>query len=205
MKSMNQNNRISNLLEHITDLLFRTWSAFVVAKQVDAIIDAPEFAPSQYFLSSVYVACLESAILGFSKLMSNTKNEIGIFYLLELVGRESSDSPVSHREKLQSYSQIHKQQLLIMRPLVDNIKIWRDKAIAHSDRVLVNNPSVIVQAEKIAMDDLGLELMRLQDLINFYRQEFGLGNIRLQDAETKMVSEWRHLEKLLQENDSPSI
>ncbi|MBL8078946.1 MAG: hypothetical protein JNM55_13355 [Anaerolineales bacterium] len=205
MNPKNQNNRISNLLEHITDLLYRTWSAFLVAKHLDAVIDAPEYAPSRYFLSSVYGACIESAILGFSKLMSNTKNEISILYLLELVSRESAHSAVSYREELQSFSQTHKQQLLSMQPLVDNIKIWRDKAIAHSDRIHINNPSAIVQAEMIDMDDPGLELMRLQDLINFYRQEFGLGNIRLQEAETKMASEWRHLEKLLKENDYPGI
>ncbi|GAG54780.1 unnamed protein product, partial [marine sediment metagenome] len=66
--------KLQHILDHLANLLFKTWSAFLVAKNLDPIIDNKDFVKSHYFLVSVYVSCVESSLLGFSKLMSDKKD-----------------------------------------------------------------------------------------------------------------------------------
>ena len=64
--------KLQSLLDHLTDMLFRTWSAFLVAKNLDPIIDSSDFVQKRYFLVSAHASCVESVLLGFSKLMSKS-------------------------------------------------------------------------------------------------------------------------------------
>jgi hypothetical protein len=95
---MDQTEKLKTLVEHLTNLLFRTWSAFLVARHIDSVLDSEPPIQNHYFLVSVEACCVESSLLGFSKLMSHGKNEISVAYLLNLC----EQSPLAFPAPLQT-------------------------------------------------------------------------------------------------------
>lgn len=197
---MNQPEKLQNLLDHLTDLLFRTWSAFLVAKNLDPIIDSNDFTQERYFLVAAHVSCVESALLGFSMLMSK-KDEVNVRYLLDMCNKESSAFTRVNQANVSSVVQKHQQQLAKLEPLVQQVKMWRDKAIAHLDRKHINDPSAIAKVQPVEMEEVGEGFILLQDIINVYRKWLGMGLLRLKVAELKMADEWKYLAELIQRND----
>jgi hypothetical protein len=194
---MNQAEKLQNLLDHLTDLLFRTWSAFLVAKNLDPIIDSNDLIQERYFLVSAYVSCVESALLGFSKLTSSKKDEVSVGYLLDMCDKEASAFTRVNQANVLSVVQEHQQRLVKLEPLVQQVKMWRDKAIAHLDRKHINDPSAIAKMQPVDMEEVGEGFILLQDIINVYREWLGVGLLRLKVAESKMADEWEYLAGLI--------
>jgi hypothetical protein len=200
MYLVNDSAKLQQLLDYLTDLLFRTWSAFLLAKNLDPIIDSNDLGQERYLFSSVYVSCVESVILGFSTLMSNKDDEISIGYLLNmchennLVFTKLSPADVSHTV------QLHRQQLAELKPLIQQVKLWRDKAIAHLDKKFVNDPVAISKMQPVEMEHVGPGIILLQTILNVYREWLGMHLLRLQKAETEMTVEWEYLVDLIKRN-----
>lgn len=198
---MNHLEKLKSLLDHLTDLLFRTWSAFLVAKNLDSMSNGNDFIQNRYFLISAYVSCVESALLGFSKLMLSKKDEISVGYLLDLCNKESSAFTQVNQADVSRIVQEHRQQLTKLEPLVQQVRIWRDKSIAHLDRKHINDPSFLANMQPVDMEELGEGFILLQDIINVYRKWLRMGLIRLEVAESKMTHEWQKLSELIKRNN----
>ncbi len=192
--------KLRHLLDHLKDLLFRTWSVFLVAKNLDSIIDSKDFVKSHYFLASVHMSCVQSSLLGFSNLMSDKKNEISVEYLFNMCNEKSLVLNGVSKEILSDTIQTHQKQLAALKPLIQQVKMWRDRSIAHLDRKYVNDYSTIAKMQSVDMENVGKGLILLQDLINVYRKWLGMHLLGLQEAETSMISEWKYLAKLIQKN-----
>ena len=192
--------KLQHLLDHLADLLLRTWSSFLVAKNLDPIIESKDFVKSRYFLVSVHISCVESSLLGFSKLLSDKKNEISVGYLFNMCNEKSLVLTGVSKDKLSYTVRTHQKQLAELKPLIQQVKMWRDRSIAHLDRKYVNDPSTIAKMQPVDMEYVGEGFILLQDLINVYRKWLGMHLLGLQKAETAMISEWRYLAKLIQQN-----
>ena len=194
---MNHPEKLQSLLDHLTNLLFRTWSAFLGAKKLDPIIDSNDVVQKRYFLVSAHVSCVESALLGFSKLMSSKKDEISISYLLDMCNQESSAFIRVNQAKIFGVVQEHRQQLAKLEPLVHQVKTWRDKAIAHLDMKFINDLAAIANLQSVDMEEVGNGFILLQDIINAYREWLGMSLLRLKVAESEMDNEWQDLVELI--------
>lgn len=196
--------KLKALVEQLTDLLFRTWSAFLVARHTDSVIDSETPIQNHYFFVSVQASCIESSLLGFSKLMSRGESEISITYLLKLFEQNPSAFPALPQANSFQVTQEHRHQLANLQPLIGHVKLWRDKAIAHLDKKLVNNPSATVQMQPVDMDALCEGFILLGDIINTYRKWLGLGLLRLEESETEMSKEWADLVGLVKARKKPN-
>lgn len=197
---MSDSGKLHTLLDSLTELLFKTWSAFLVAKNLDPYIDNNDLAQVRYLIVSVQVSCVESTILGFSKLMSDKKDEVSIGYLLDMcIKKPSVFINVSQADVLLT-AQRHQEQLVELKPLAQEVKIWRDRAIAHLDKKFVNDPAAITEMQPVDMEDVGNGLLMLLDIINFYREWLDMGLFQMRDGELKMTNEWEYLIGLIQRN-----
>lgn len=193
---MKQANNLNKIIDHLTDLLFRTWSAFLVAKNLDPIIESKNPGQKNYFFISAYFCSVESTLLGFSKLMSTKKDELGISYLFNYKNIESSALTKEHKQKLKK----HKQKLKILRPLIQQVKTWRDKAIAHLDKNYIFDPATLGKMQPVNMEDVSNGLIILQDILNEYRDCLNMELLRLEIAESKMTNEWNDIAALIKGN-----
>ena len=124
---MNDSGKLQHLLDQLTDLLFRTWSAFLVAKNLDPIIDSNDLVQGRYFCVTIHVSYVECVILGFSKLMSDKKDEISVGYLLNMCIEKSSVFTDVNRHEVSHTVQRHQKQFAKLKPLNQKIKMWRDR------------------------------------------------------------------------------
>lgn len=196
---MNDSGKLQNLLDQLNDLLFRTWSAFLVAKNFDPIIDSDNLVQGRYFCVTVYVSCVEYTILGFSKLMSEKKDEISVGYLLNICNEKSVVFADVNRDEVSNMVQSHQKQLTELKTLVRQVKLWRDRAIAHLDRKHINDPPIIANMQPVDMEYIGESFILLQDIINVYREWLGMSLLLLQNAEKRMNGEWEYLVSFIQQ------
>jgi len=196
---MNDSGKLQNLLDKLNDLLFRTWSAFLVAKNFDPIIDSNNLVQGRYFCVTVYVSCVEYTILGFSKLMSEKKDEISVRYLLNICNEKPVAFANVDQGEVSNMVQRHQKQLTELKTLVRQVELWRDRAIAHLDRKYINDPAIIANIQPVDMEYIGESFILLQDIINVYREWLGMSLLLLQNAEKKMHGEWEYLVSFIQQ------
>lgn len=197
---MNDSSKLQSILDSLTDLLFRTWLAFLVAKKLDPFIDNNDLPRVHYFFVSVWVSCIETTLLGFSKLMAIKKKEVSIDYLLNMcVAKPREFTSVSQTDMLQTTKR-HREQIEELNLLIQQVKMWRDKAIAHLDRKYINDPSTFAEMQPVDMEEIGKSFLLMQEIINVYREWLKMGQLRLQDYELEMTDEWDYLVGLIQRN-----
>ena len=83
------------------------------------------------------------------------KDEVSVSYLLDMCNQEPSAFTRINQAKVSSVVQEHQQQLAKLEPVVQQVKMWRDRAIAHLDRKHINNPAAIANMQPIDMGDVG--------------------------------------------------
>lgn len=197
---MNDSGKLYTLLDSLTELLFKTWSAFLVAKNLDPYIDNNDLAQVRYLIVSVQVSCVESTLLGFSKLMSDKKDEVSIGYLLNIcIAKPCVFTCVSQADVLQTAKR-HQEQIVELKSFVLQVKMWRDWVIAHLDRKYVNDPALIDEMQPVEMEIVEKSFIMLLDIINVYRRWLNMGLFQMRDGEEKMTDEWEYLVGLIQRN-----
>ena len=197
---MNDSGKLQTILDSLTDLLFTTWSAFLVANNLDLLIDNNDLTHVRYLIVSIQVSCVDSSLLGFSKLMSENKNEVTIGYLLNMcLKKPDVFSGVRQDDVVQTVKR-HQEQIIELRSLEQQVKKWRDWAIAHLDRKNVNDPASVTKIRPVKMSEVGKGFIILQEIINVYRGWLDIGLLKLRDYEVEMNSEWEYLVGLLQRN-----
>ncbi len=166
---MNDSDKLQSIMVSLTDLLFTTWSAFLVAKNLDPFIDNNDLTHVRYLIVSIQIPCVDSSLLGFSKLMSENKNEVTIGYLLNMCLAKPYVFSGVHQDDVVQTAKRHQKQIIELRPLVQQVKKWRDRAIAHLDRKYVTNPVIIEEMPPVDMGDVGNSFITLQNIVNVYR------------------------------------
>lgn len=198
---MNNPKNLKNILERLSDLLFDAWSAFLVAKNLDSIIDSNDFIQEHYFLVTAYVSCTKSVHIEFSKLLSNDGKETSVGYLLNECKKELSAFTDMNQDYVLSAIQKHRKQLATLNKLAEQVRLWRNKAIAHLDREYVNGTLDTAKMQPVEMEQVGKGLILLQEIINVYREWLGMGLLQLEVYETNMNVEWEYFVGLIQRNN----
>ena len=132
--------------------------------------------------------------------MSNKKDELGISYLFNYKNIESSALTPENKDEFSSIIKKHKQKLKILRPLIQQVKTWRDKAIAHLDKNYIFDPATLGKMQPVNMEDVSNGLFILQDILNEYRDCLNMELLRLEIAESKMTNEWNDIAALIKGN-----
>jgi hypothetical protein len=159
-------------LQRILGLLFnqmtRARGAFLVAKHVFYAKQGNRINSTHYFFSQVYQSCLESTILGLSRLLVQNSDSINFDYLLNYVEQNIDCFPrVSSREVKFTIAK-HRERLQNCASLILSIKDQRDKAIAHLDKKHVNNPNMVFKYPPIHEMEIEELFELLIKIINTY-------------------------------------
>ena len=107
-----------------------------------------------------------------------------------------------NKDELSSTVQSHQKQLAELKPLIQQVKKWRNRSIAHLDMTYVDDPSTIAKMQPADMENVGEGFILLQDIINVYRKWLGMHllGLWLQNAEMEMIRDWKYLANLIQQN-----
>jgi hypothetical protein len=185
--------KIPNILSHLSDQLFRAWSAFLVAKHIDPILEDSHITSIRYFLTAAYVSCFESAILALSKLTIPHGESMNIEYLLNCCEQSPEVFANVDKDEILRSVRAHRQQFEKVKPLIEHVKTWRNKAIAHLDRQYVNDPTSISSIPPIDMAQVEEVFILLEKIINAYRGYLNASELRLSDYKARMAEDWEHL------------
>ena len=79
---MNKSSKVKHILGYLSDQLFRAWSAFLVAKHIDQVLEDDNIKSLHYFFVATYLSCTESTILGLSKLTIPHNDSMHVEYFL---------------------------------------------------------------------------------------------------------------------------
>ena len=77
-----------------------------------------------------------------------------VIYLTCATKNQSAFTRIN-QAKVSSVVQEHQQQLAKLEPVVQQVNLRHDRAIAHLDRKHINNPAAIANMQPIDMGDVG--------------------------------------------------
>jgi hypothetical protein len=201
MDSSNQ--RASDIISQLTIQLAKGWQTYIVAKQVHERRTNKRISSMVYFFNTVEISCLETTILTLSKLLVSQNASISIPYLLNFAEQNSSAFPKIQQEQLADLVNLHREELLLLEPLVSNLKQQRDRTIAHLDKLHVTNPSVITSVPPLNY----LEVEKVfRDLTSFLSEYASLMEpstyIFLGTLEPNIIEDIEYLTKLIENDDA---
>ena len=139
---------------------------------------------SHAFQDTTYEACVESALLAFARLVLSHKDSISVTYLLNCVQQSPSAFPVPEREAVAHTVEQHRALLNEMQPLVDQVRDYRDRTIAHLDKRYVNHRDAVHAHPPVELDAVERAFALLLDLLNAYRGALGLPALELDRLES---------------------
>ena len=171
--------KLREIVEYLSDQLTRGWAALWVAQQIDRARREGELGRAQAFFVTTYDACVESAILALARLTVTHKDSISVSYLLNCAQQSPSAFPVPERESVARAVEQHRATLNGMQPLVDQVKDYRDRAIAHLDKKVVNHRRAVHAHPPIELGEVERAYALLLDLLNTYRGALGLPVLEL--------------------------
>lgn len=169
--------KVADVLDHLFVLVREGLVYFYCAQSLHRALQQNQLMKRSYFFYGVYQAAVREAILTLSKLASEHRDSITVYYLFNLVEHNpslfSSDSPESVRASVAD----HKARLDKYRPLIESVREQRDRVIAHLDRRHVNNPSdLFTHTEGVKLTELGECMREVLDILNvyagYYEREF---------------------------------
>lgn len=171
----------------LSDQLARGWASLAAARQIDGERQGGEPGHSLAFLDTTYDACAESAILAFARLVIAHKDSISITYLLNCVQQSPSAFPVSERETVARTVERHRAVLDEMQPLVNQVKDYRDRAIAHLDKKVVNRRRAVHAHPPVELREVERAFVLLLQTLNAYRAALGLPQLELDRLESDLA------------------
>jgi hypothetical protein len=201
MNSSNQ--RANDIISQLTTQLAKGWQTYLVAKQIYERRRNKRISSMVYFFNTVEISCLETTILTLSKLLVSQNASISIPYLLNFAEQNSSAFPKIQQEQLADLVNHHREELLLLEPLVSNLKQQRDRTIAHLDKLHVTNPSVITSVPPL--NNLEVEKV-FKDLVSLLSEYASLMEpstyIFLGALEPNIIEDIEYLTKLIENDDA---
>jgi len=153
----------------LSDQLARGWASLAAARQIDGSRQGSQSCRERAFLDTTYDACVESAVLALARLLVPHKDSISVTYLLNCVQQSPSAFPVPERDAVARAVEQHRALLKEMQPLVDQVKDYRDRTIAHLDKKVVNHRHAVHAHPPVELDDVERAFLLTLDVINAYR------------------------------------
>ena len=194
--------KLREIVEYLSDQLTRGWAALWVAQQIDRAHREEQLDCASSFLTTTYDACVESAILALARLTVAHKDSISVAYLLNCVDQSPSAFPLLERPAVADAVARHRALLLDLQPLVDRVKDYRDRTIAHLDKRHVNQNGVISARPPIDLREVEGAFERTLLILNAYRGYLDQPARRLDNLHADLVRDWIYLHSLLEQDNA---
>lgn len=152
----------------LSEQLSRGWACLQVVRRVDGARALPVPGHERAFWGTIYDACVESAILALARLVVTHKDSISVTYLLNCVEQSPSAFPVQARPAIREMVEGHRALLGEMEPLVERVKDYRDRTIAHLDKKYVNHRDMVQAQPPVGLDEVERAFVRIGALLNVY-------------------------------------
>jgi hypothetical protein len=169
----------------LSDQLARGWACLAAARQiaaarqVDGARQDQDACREQAFLDTTYEACVESTILAFARLTIEHKDSISVAYLLNCVQQSPSAFPVPEREGVMRAVARHRALLAGIQPLVEQVKDYRDRAIAHLDKKAINHREAVHSHPPVELAEVERAFALLLEVLNAHRDALGQPKLSL--------------------------
>ncbi len=196
--------RIQDILGYLSDQLGRAWLIFSVAKCIHQANQDGRITSARYFFTATYLSCAEFAVLALSRLTVPHGGSINIEYLLNCCEQNSRAFPHASREEVLHSVSEHREQLASMHSFIENVRVHRNRTIAHLDRRYVNDPSSIFATPPIDMREVEETFELLLRIINTYKGYLDSSELYLASLEPSVMEELEYLIGLIEkDNERP--
>lgn len=185
--------KVVDIIGFLSDQLLRGWAAFWVAKYLHRAYEANEITSCRYFFTTVYLSCVESAVLALSRMLLSYQDSIGIEYLLNCASQNVKDFPHADEKTILNSISSHKQQLSSIDPFLQSLRRNRDQTLAHLDRKYVTNPVKITSIPNIDMQEAEGTFRLVLKIINTYKGYAEDSELRLDSLETNIEDDLKYL------------
>jgi hypothetical protein len=193
--------KLESLLDNLSQELLRGHRCLQVAREIRNARGQAKLARSSQFFSTVQEACMREAFLSLAKLAISEKESITIEYLLNAASQVPSKSfPFATRKEIDHSVEMHRKQLEELTPVVDGLKLQRDRVLAHLDRKHVNEPEAI-SSQSIETQQIERCFSVFLEIINTYRRYFGETELSFEEVEKDLREEVVYLVERLQATD----
>ncbi len=141
------------------------------------------------FFNIVLDTCMRESLLSLAKLAISEKESITIDYLLNCALEVPSKGfRNATRAEVESSVLEHRNQLEALAPLIDDLKMQRDRVLAHLDRKHVNEPEVMSTIQ-INLAEIERAFEIFGGIINTYRRYFGITQLSIEDMRRDLREE----------------
>ena len=185
--------KLREIVEYLSDQLTRGWAALWVAQQIGRARREERLDGTRSLLTTTYDACVESAILALARLTVAHKDSISVAYLLNCVDQSPSAFPLPERSAVADAVARHRALLLDLQPLVDRVKDYRDRTIAHLDKRYVNRRDTLHTYPPLALDEVEQAFVSIAAVLNACLRTLDLPELDLARLESDLAAEWAAL------------
>jgi hypothetical protein len=194
--------RMEAILGYLSHELHRGILFLNIVKALHTAYNKQQLTSARDFFAGTYEACLRESLISFSKIVMPDQNSITIDYLLNCAMQSPQVFSRIAKADLQKLVTRHKAQLDAFRPLFENVKVQRDRVLAHLDRKHINDPSAVF-AESIDMVEVERCFGALLQIINGYNRVFDNSELSLKDVGESIQGDVGYLVQLMQFADTP--
>jgi hypothetical protein len=181
------------IVGYLSSQLAQGWAALAVAQQIERSKHEGHLGSAPTLSDTAYGACLESAILALARLTVAHKDSISVEYLLNCVQQSPSAFPIPQREAVIEMVSQHRTQLQGLDPLVEQIKDYRDRTVAHLDKRHVNQRRAIQRDPPADKDELACAFVSIGGVLDAHRRALDLPVLDLAQLESDLTHEWASL------------
>ena len=160
-------NKVKSILDFLFDQFSMGWLAYLCAKSLNDAYG--KITCARFFFMGAFVSCINESILSLSKLLINNSESITIPYLLNYVENNPSEFYNVNVDTIRNKVIEHKAKLDGLKTFIVNIKIQRDKKLAHFDKIHLNKSTDISNIPYIDMNEVENCYRELLNILNVYR------------------------------------
>ena len=195
-----QDQRVRDIIGHLTHQLANGWGAFLVARHIHEARASRQINCAHYFFSISEESCIESALLALSRVIVAHNDSINIQYLLSYVEQNHQAFPSVDEKTLTDSVSRHIQELNNISSLIANIREQRNRTIAHLDRRHVTNPSSVYTHPPLDYREVEQAFGLLLGIINTYSGYLRPSEeIRLDNIDAGIDEDSNYLVRLIEE------
>lgn len=136
---------LNSILDILTSELWAAVRYYQITKQLfEANKQFPLLNSSQIFFAGTYDACSNELVLSLSKILVEKDDGVTIFYLLNCALAKRKEFPFAKKDSIVAFVKKQKEELQKFEPIVEDLRILRDKTVAHLDKIHVNRPDQVI-------------------------------------------------------------
>lgn len=181
---------IKRNIEIIRDQIFRGWVAYVTAEKTLRYTKESNQSKYKNILAIVHTTAVESSLLALAKIFSQDRQSIQIYYLLNII-----DDDLKNRNEIEliKFVEQSKMNLSKLQEIIDQLKTWRDKSLAHLDKLLANQTQIEKIMNPIDMGKIDGVYQRLEEIINTVSDFYEANRLNLTKYEQSLHFDWSDL------------